>query len=191
MKKFKRWLNYNPPKSATGEEWAYFRRDFKENAPIRFKIRELRLWGISLYTKYITESIKWVKFRTIKKHHIIKTDLDPGYHTISTRILHASFSLLVTYVNSRGLKNVDDEVIELYRWWAEIRPNRVKLKRTPLPKGDMGVFSSFTKEYKEKYAVELKRFYQEAYDVDTQHELFGNEDTEKLIELMKIRRNLW
>lgn len=191
MKKFKRWLDYNPPKSATGEEWAYFRRDFKENAPIRFKIRELRLRIISLYTKYIIESIKWIKFRTTRKYHIIETDLDPGYHTIRKRILHSIFSLLVEYVNSRGLNNVDDEVIELYRWWTEVRPERVKLKRTPLPKGEMGAFSSFTKEYKEKYATELKRFYQECDDIDKQYELFDTEDTEKLIELMKIRRNLW
>lgn len=191
MKKFRRWLRYNPPKFATGEEWAYFERNFMKNAPIRYKLKRLILRIKSLYRIYITDSIDWVKFRTTKKYHIIKTGLNPGYHNISTRILHANFFLLEKYVNIRGANNVDDEIFKLYTWWTETRPNRVMLETTPLPEGTMGVFSSFTKEYKEQYAVELKQFHQESDDIDKQWEVFYDEDTEKLIELMKIRRNLW
>ena len=41
---------------------------------------------------------RWIAFRTYDKYHVVKTDLEPGYYDIDTRILHSNFSLLVDFV---------------------------------------------------------------------------------------------
>ena len=41
---------------------------------------------------------RWIAFRTYDKYHVVKTDLEPGYYDIDTRILHSNFTLLVDFV---------------------------------------------------------------------------------------------
>ena len=41
---------------------------------------------------------RWIAFRTYDKYHVVKTDLEPGYYDIDTRILHSNFTLIVDFV---------------------------------------------------------------------------------------------
>lgn len=48
--------------------------------------------------KAVKNAERWIAFRTYDKYHVVKTDLEPGYYDIDTRILHSNFTLLVDFV---------------------------------------------------------------------------------------------
>lgn len=129
----------------------------------------------------------WFAYRFIDsyRYNIIdmKKTLEPRYHEIETRMVHALFTLLVNYVEKEmdivcwdetpddvRLKN---EIDYLYNWWKNIYPNYYK--KDPL----YGVKSS-SKEFSEKC---MESFY---YENETEAEI-----EENMIRLIKIRRVLW
>ena len=90
------------------------------------------------------------------------------YYDLDERILHALFNELKIFVEKQNNKNwdIDSDVLSLYEWWISERPKR------PDP------FEEF-KEY--EVSENLTKMLEEQYD----------EDTEKLIELIKLRNKLW
>ena len=74
------------------------------------------------------------------------------------------------------------KIKELYEWWKYIRPKRV----------DPYSSSSFSYDIDEildnKNIKQKQKSYKKAYDLQ---EKYDNEDTEMLIELIKIRNHLW
>lgn len=79
----------------------------------------------------------WVRCRTTRRRHIIKTGLKPGYYDEDTLILHGSMALLERYVDWHGgeqeletftneLREKDgesrqvhtqSEALAIYQWW--------------------------------------------------------------------------
>lgn len=121
LRKFKRWMRYNPPESQTLDGWGEFDESFKENAPIRYYLME-EGFHITLRNR-----IRWFKNRTLDRIHytfskpdIIKTGLSRSYHDKSELMLHACFSLLVDYVEKECAHMhvmIDEEKRkELYGW---------------------------------------------------------------------------
>ena len=82
------------------------------------------------------------------------------------------------------------KIKKLYEWWKNIRPNRVD------PYNDSG-WNEICKsdEYKifkhKETPQEIKRIKQALNKISKLEEKYENEDTNMLIELIKIRRHLW
>jgi hypothetical protein len=81
------------------------------------------------------------------------------------------------------------EILVLYKWWVEGRPNRKKVEIRRLSTGIDDVMDMFnpkiklTPEYK-LYKADLEKSFK-------QEEKWDNEDDKMLVRLMKIRRGLW
>lgn len=99
VKKIKRWLDYNPPKSGTADEWVAHEVAYRKNAPIRF-------WLTETYDNYIYYPVtfskrnisNWIRFRTYDKYHVVDTGLPPDYYDTDTIMLNVCFNLLKVYV---------------------------------------------------------------------------------------------
>jgi hypothetical protein len=57
----------------------------------------------------------WVRHRTIDKYHVVKTDLEPNYYDVDTRMLHAVMALVCVYVEDE-----QGGYDELIRWGNEL-----------------------------------------------------------------------
>lgn len=110
----------------------------------------------------------WIRHRTTNRYHVLRIgSLTPGWWDVDTRLLHASFTLLESYVeNEKPFKHIEwndtdesrehaNEIHSLYMWW--------KWRKS----ADLDYES--LEEENERY----------------------NEETENLIRLMKIRMTLW
>ena len=90
-------MSFNPPNSLDMDGWNAFESEFKRKAPVRYLIQ-----FIATQISYVFASlsrIAWsIRYRTVRKYHLVNTKLNPGYHEIDTRMLHANFELLVDYV---------------------------------------------------------------------------------------------
>lgn len=251
LNKFFRWMRFNPPSSASWDEWGDFEDKYREEAPIRHFIMKKLVLGFQVRVVMRLANIRrWIMYRTTERYHIVDTKLEPGYYDADTLMLHSMFSLLVDYVEvelawmnivfddeaykkyfgwkrfiprilrgfihdfrskEHGLKHLEWEmtlddpslpeeqrcdhqavrarkVLELYKWWTEVRPARQEI---PYPDTgeDNHIFrgSKWRKENPEMAAAISKW----ARDTNAQEEAWEEEDTEKLVELVKIRRGLW
>jgi len=120
--KFKRWLRFNPPESGTWDDWRDFDFFFRREAPFRHYLskvlgRKLRVQMMRL------KDMKWKvlhRFHPRHRYNIVKTELEPGYYDLDTRLMYACFALLVEYVEiemswgsdkyrdrEKGLANLD------------------------------------------------------------------------------------
>lgn len=61
-------------------------------------IEEYINFPLYILKKYAKGVERWIAHRTYDKYHIVKTDLQPGYYDIDTRILHSNFTLLTDFV---------------------------------------------------------------------------------------------
>lgn len=86
------------------------------------------------------------------------------------------------------------EILELYRWWTELRPAREEVAYPEdledLPE-DENVLYRMSDEYEEKHPEHAAKTKQWAKDSRIQEEVWAEEDTEMLIRLVKIRKRLW
>jgi hypothetical protein len=58
------------------------------------KLEDL-IWDVgSFYQKWLN----YIRYRTTRRYHIVDTKLEPGYYESDERLLHASFSILVDFV---------------------------------------------------------------------------------------------
>lgn len=98
LKKFRKWMNFNPPDALDMDGWNDFRDEFRKKAAIRYFIKYAIIRRIERIYDRIGK-LGWdIRYRTIRKYHLINTKLDPGYHDIDTRMIHGNFELLVDYV---------------------------------------------------------------------------------------------
>jgi hypothetical protein len=97
--RIKNWVDWNPPTSLSTKGWRYFKKDFKETAPIRYWFKHSLQRKYILPVKYKYNAMKeWIRFRTHDKYHIINTGLSPDYYDIRTIMLHGNFNLLKDFV---------------------------------------------------------------------------------------------
>lgn len=98
LKQFRKWMNFNPPKSLSMDGWADFEDEFKKEAPIRYVIKYAIVRKIGYFFDRIGRIVWNLRYRFIHKDHLINTKLGYGYHEVDERMLHGNFELLVDYV---------------------------------------------------------------------------------------------
>jgi len=96
--KFTKWMNFDPPSSLDMDGWNEFESKFRKKAPIRYFIKYYIVLKIGDFFTWLLNVAWGVRYRTVNKYHLVNTKLNPGYHEIDTRMLHANFELLVDYV---------------------------------------------------------------------------------------------
>lgn len=103
-------LRLDKPIAATAKEWRVWHAENRKKYPIRyFLTQSLPRFFTKIRNKILADCValkQFFYFRFIDKHHVIKTDLKPGWHNFDEKILHVNFQLLVDYV-------------ELYCAWNE------------------------------------------------------------------------
>ncbi len=143
-------------------------------------------------------SVKKLTIRTLNK----------GWHDRDEMLLHASFQILIDFVDkehpgdiidwsaTRKHKKVWKEICRLYKWWKKDRPVRKspledkKLKTPPvkfekIPGSNCSRLLSFRK--KKKYL----RYYKAIDKAIQLEEKWAKEDQKNLHRLVKIRPFLW
>ncbi|NBT08860.1 MAG: hypothetical protein EBS98_08680 [Chitinophagia bacterium] len=187
------------------DEWDKWDKHSKTKHPVRYWIAETLLKKLQdivhfPFDVYHTISI-YIRNRYISKIHYLKTGLKPGeYFDLDTRIFHALFNELVIFVEKEATIEhltwasnlVYDEdygvdssyehygklthqaeaslkILELYHWWKnrDYRPDPHKI---------------FSKE------THGKDYYKTIAEIE---DSYDKEDDEILLELVKIRRELW
>jgi hypothetical protein len=93
-------IKINSPGSATMDDWLDWRKTSKKTYPIRYWLTETLPVSLHiLRRKFLSEPIWWVRYRTIDRTNVISINsLKPGWHDRSERLLHASFQILVDFV---------------------------------------------------------------------------------------------
>ena len=160
---------------------------------------------------------QWVAHRTWEKHHVIKTDLPPGWHDKDFVLMHAMFSILVSFVEEElpymwMWCNYKDPYYRGFRRWCYYnlpftftREHRRRLGLQYLFERIDHVITNedeIDRSYWELEKVRVNIIYQ-LYQWWTQErptredhhciptEADWEEDTIKMIDLVKIRGNLW
>ena len=90
-------MSYNAPSAASADGWIAHSRAKAKNAPMRFKLEQL----VRFYRRQcmrFNEVLWWFRYRTTHRYHKIWTGLTPGYRDPRTVLLHASFQILVDFV---------------------------------------------------------------------------------------------
>lgn len=99
LRKISDWLDYNPPGALSSRGWRLFNLEYKENAPLRYWFRNDFRRKFIYPIKWKKDAIsRWIRYRTYDRYHVIKTDLEPDYHSVATQMLHANFTLLKDFV---------------------------------------------------------------------------------------------
>ena len=216
ISKIKSLLSFKKPYALTFEGWDDWNSLTKSNHPIKWFFYEtipdefnVHIWWP--ITRIVVDKWYWgFKYRFIPKHqyHIIKPKtLKPDYHNQYDLILHASFHVLIEFVEyEEEFGMVDwratpehsefwDEAHRLVYWWKHIRPFQEDwLERDyPYPPGPIEakdnemwvIYDKYrcTDEYKEWSRISKIR---------QEHEIqFEKTDESYLIRLAKIRMFLW
>jgi len=208
--KFADWIRGTPkPFALEWNQWAEWKGEVKTKNPIRYWLAEEGLDILQdcwMFPSDIYNAVRiYVRNRWIDQTHIIKTGLKPGhYHEIDTKILHGLFNELVDYVEGElahtmkedcGIMEGDrrygkitpqaisaQKVKELYIWWTKIRPIRPE----PYYLSGMSQF-----EGNEFFSKKSKEEIKSMHNMVKLEEQYDKEDTDKLIELIKIRKELW
>ena len=157
-------------------------------------------------------ALYWIQHRTWDKYHVLQTGLEPGYQDADVRMLHANFNLLVDHVEIelawmyRFCFNTKENPLKVSFWkrkfggfrnaewglkylkyWIQQKPedetNKIEVlfweKEITRCQKILDLYTWWTID-----RLARKDPYNE---VDRQHE----EDTQKLIELTKLRGSLW
>jgi hypothetical protein len=99
IRRFKNWMDFNPPGALSSKGWRLFKREFKQEAPIRFWVTHTLRRNTVLPIKWKWEAISdWIRYRTYDKYHVVKTGLKPQYYDKDTLMLHMNFNLLKEFV---------------------------------------------------------------------------------------------
>lgn len=115
LKQFRRWMNYYPPKALDMDGWNEFEDIFKREAKVRYFIKYFIVLKIGDFFNAVSLFAWGLRYRFYRKYHLVNTKLNPGYHEIDTRMLHANFELLVDYVEIEcaNMTRVADERNEI------------------------------------------------------------------------------
>lgn len=147
VKKFIRWMKFDPPYALNADGWVEFDARFKKEAPIRYflirgRFRKI-LWKVKFF---FSRKFYYVVDRLLDRKHMVDTGLKPGYHNTAERMLHANFSLLVNFVENECARiyasSSRERMLNLFGWKAFL-PWRIRmaLKRN----------SEYAREYGLKY----------------------------------------
>ncbi len=86
-------------KARSSEDWWAWKKEMKEKYPIRYflnnEFESTFVWPITMPLLRATE---WVKYRTIRRYHIVSTGMKPGYSDVTERMLHVNFNMLKDFV---------------------------------------------------------------------------------------------
>lgn len=83
------------------------------------------------------------------------------------------------------------EILELYKWWVDVRPSRVELEYDEPEDDDAPMLRMFSEKWKAEHSEEVKAFREWSDAHSAQEEAWEREDTEMLIRLISIRKALW
>lgn len=111
--------------------WNEFRAKFKKEARIRYFFTKILGEKFRLIGFILTELVWSIRYRTIRRFHLVDTKLNPGYHEIDERMLHANFELLVDYVEIEcaNMATVfNDEAREKHWGWRDKIPSVLRIK---------------------------------------------------------------
>ncbi len=125
-------MNFDPPSSLDMDGWNAWEEGFKKKAPVRYFIKYYIVLKIGGFFASLSH-IGWaIRYRTVRKYHLVNTKLNPGYHEIDTRMLHANFELLVDYVEiecANMAQTVDRHELIAERGWKHSHlPRMMKIK---------------------------------------------------------------
>jgi len=203
------------PFALSFDDWNIWKEKQRKERPWRYWMSDTVLRKLQNFLYYPSDlwySIRcYTKNRYLTQTHNLKTGLKKGeWHDLDTRILYGLFNELVEFVEVElaHLNNLDRKkkykfkngrcveaaydyfqwannlqgennhvqrensikIKELYEWWKHTRPNR-----------DDPIVSITKESHGDKY-------YQLIYDIEKDYD---DEDTEMLIDLIKIRNCLW
>lgn len=84
------------------------------------------------------------------------------------------------------------EILELYKWWVDVRPSRVEVEYDyPDNDDDKPTLYMLSDKYKEDNPEEVRAFRAWSDAHQTQEESWVKKDTEMLVRLITIRKALW
>lgn len=82
------------------------------------------------------------------------------------------------------------EILELYSWYTDVRPNRVEPEYPEMPERD-SFFSMFTEKWKEENPVAHEEFIKYCDETNKLEAEWHEEDNKMLERLVKVRDGLW
>lgn len=213
--KFADWIRgEKKPFALSFDDWDVWKEKQRKERPWRYWMSDTllrKLQNLIYYPSDLLHSIRcYLRNRYITQTHVLKSDLKKGeWYDLDTRILHCLFNELVEFVeielahlskwdrnkkykfkNGRCVEAAYDyfkwaseldeylqhqkedsiKIRRLYEWWTKERPNR----DDPL--------MTITKE------SHGKEYYKLIDDIEQE---YTQEDTEKLVELIRLRGSLW
>ncbi len=181
------------------DEWDQWHKSAKQKHPVRYWIAETglkKLQNLIYYPYDIYHTIKtYIRNRFIDKLHYLHTGLKPGeYHDLDYRILHGLFNELVIYVETECAWSYGKpkEVKHLYKFkdgsCKQAGLDYLNWGIKDKYKGKLTTFAKSCKEIKRLYLWwTVKRPQRKNPYLDKWYE----EDTKMLVDLIKIRKDLW
>jgi hypothetical protein len=181
------------------DEWDQWHKSAKQKHPVRYWIAETglkKLQNLIYYPYDIYHTIKtYIRNRFIDKLHYLHTGLKPGeYHDLDYRMLHGLFNELVIYVETECAWSYGKpkEVKHLYKFkdgsCKQAGLDYLNWGIKDKYKGKLTTFAKSCKEIKRLYLWwTVKRPQRKNPYLDKWYE----EDTKMLVDLIKIRKDLW
>lgn len=156
--------------------------------------------------------IRW-KARFIPAYHLIFRDAESGVKELEERIRLGQMDVEESLLNQGELNDYvksmmesvenDKIVLELYRWWTEIRPKQwedlesidpsehLKNSINPEDQEKIGGLGILSKRLAKKYPEAFNKYHDAALRKYNLEKLLHDEDQEMLMKLIEIRRKLW
>lgn len=128
-----------------------------------------------------------VDFVELELAHLSKWDKDKKYKFVKGRCQEAQDDYFRWAIHLKHQGRLTEQakasrkIKELYEWWKYIRPQR----KEPYADPCLGDIDDILDKQKFK---KKQKLYKEAYDLEKKYD---DEDTEMLIELIKVRNHLW
>ena len=111
------------PFALTWEEWNEWHTTTQMHRPIAYLAWVTIPKSYSITYRYIKKPYltckNFLKFRFIKKYHMIDTGLGPGYHNTDSRMLYGMFMLLTEYIEK---EMISPQTITEDKWWHRFWP---------------------------------------------------------------------
>lgn len=132
--------------------------------------------------RFLNDSYWYIIHRTIDKYHIVDTGLKPGYYDKDKIMFHANFAILKRFIEKEinsdltlyypVATDINKKFINLYRWYNSERVQNYKILEDMYEKARSNDKKTVSEYFKTK-------------------DYLYKTDTKKLIELVKLRENLW
>lgn len=100
MTRWERIFYPDMPKAETMKGWKNWRKEAKKKRIRYFIASDMPRWIRSNIFRHYDNALDWIQYRTTRRHHVLKLNIDPGFYDIRERILYANFALLEQYAAS-------------------------------------------------------------------------------------------